>query len=98
MTEESIGNNAIFLYHVTQRLRDSYSRIGIDALKACSNPMSLGLCRWYCAQTRGTQRPDVSRYAISVSDGFLYICFRSLFGYLGVALKTIYDHLSVWMS
>ena len=32
-TMESIGNNAIFLYHVTQRLRDSYSRIRIDALK-----------------------------------------------------------------
>ena len=43
MTMESIGNNAIFQYHVTQRLRDSYSRIGIDALKVCSNLMSLGL-------------------------------------------------------
>ena len=32
MTMESIGNKAIFLYHVTQRLRDSYSRIGMDAL------------------------------------------------------------------
>ena len=32
MTMESIGNKAIFLYHVTQRLRNSYSRIGMDAL------------------------------------------------------------------
>ena len=32
MTMESIGNNAFFLYHVTQRLRDSYRRIEMDAL------------------------------------------------------------------
>ena len=37
----------------------------------------------------GTQRPNVSRYTRSVSDGFS-LCFRDLFGQFGVALKTIY--------
>ena len=74
---ESIGNSCIML------LRDLGTVIAGSRWmhsEVYSNLMSLGLCRWYCAQTRGTQRPDVSKYAISASDGFLYICFRSLFG------------------